>query len=247
MTETERNHMRAIAIATLILLAAAAPAAMSQERPPGGPRPPMPAISVTGSGTAAGRPDTAEVMTGVITQGPTAAAALAQNSAVVEKVLKAVKALGIADRDIQTSSINVTPQRRQGGRQEAYPPDIVGYEVSNQLRVKVRDIGGLGRLLDEMVAQGANNLGGIRFSVADPAPLLDQARQMAVADARRKAEVYATAAGVKLGRLLSIRESSAMVPRPEAFQMRAMAPAAVPVATGEQEYQASVDVTYALE
>jgi len=235
-----------IVIAAAMVLAAASPPAMSQERPPGGPRPPAPSISVTGSGTAAGRPDTAEVMTGVITQGPTAAAALAQNSAVVEKVLKAVKALGIAERDIQTSSINVTPQRRQG-RQEAYPPDIVGYEVSNQLRVKVRDIAGLGRLLDEMVAQGANNLGGIRFSVADPAPLLDQARQMAVADARRKAEVFATAASVKLGGVLSIRESSAMVPRPEAFQMRAMAPAAVPVATGEQEYQTSVDITYALE
>jgi uncharacterized protein YggE len=235
-----------LVIATVMALATAPPVAMSQERPPGGLRPPAPAISVTGSGAAAGRPDTAEVMTGVITQGPTAAAALTQNSAAVEKLLKAMKALGIGERDIQTSSINVTPQRRQG-RQEAHPPDIVGYEVSNQLRVKVRDIAGLGRLLDEMVAQGANNLGGIRFSVADPAPLLDQARSMAIADARRKAEVYAAAAGVKLGRVLSIRESSAMAPRPEVYQMRAMAPTAVPVATGEQEYQTSVDVTYALE
>jgi uncharacterized protein YggE len=221
---------------------------MSQERPPAGPaRPPAPSISVTGSGAVSGRPDTTEVTAGVITQATTAARALAQNSAVVEKVLKAVVTLGIAEKDIQTSSVNVVPQRRQG-RQEAYPPDIVGYEVSNQLRVKVRDLAILGRLLDELVSQGANNLGGIRFSVAEPAPLLDQARAKAVADARRKAEVYATAAGVKLGRVLSIRESAAVVPRFEGFQaMRTIAPSAVPVAPGEQEFEASVGITYAIE
>jgi uncharacterized protein len=242
-----KTVVRAVAMA-LMLLVAAAPAVMCQERPPiPPPRPPAPpAISVTGSGTASGRPDTAEITTGVITQAPTAGKALAQNNAVTEKVLKATRALGIAEKDVQTSSINVVPQRRQG-RQESYPPDITGYEVSNQLRVKVRDLAILGRLLDELVAQGANNLGGVQFSVAEPAPLLDQARAKAVADARRKAEVYATTAGVKLGRVLSIRESTAILPRPEGFQMRAMAASAVPVAPGEQEFQASVDITYAIE
>ena len=206
-----------------------------------------PSISVTGSGTASARPDTAEITTGVITQAPTAAAALARNSAAMDKVLKAVKALGIAEKDMQTTSVNVMPQRRQG-RQEAQPPDIIGYEVSNQLRVKVRDLAVLGRLLDELVGQGANNLGGIRFSVAEPTALLDQARAKAVADARRKAEVYATAAGVKVGRVLSIQESGAAVPRFEGFQaMRTMAASAVPVAPGEQEFEASVSITYAIE
>jgi uncharacterized protein YggE len=246
----ERIQVKTVVCAAaiaLMILVAAAPAAMSQDRPPmGPPRPPAPAVSVTGAGTVSARPDVAEVATGVITQAPTAGKALAQNSAVMEKVLKAVSALGIADKDVQTSSINVVPQRRQG-KQESYPPDITGYEVSNQLRVKVRDLAMLGRLLDELVTQGANNLGGIHFSVAEPAPLLDQARAKAVADARRKAEVYATTAGVKLGRVLSIREATAVVPRPEAFQMRAMAASAVPVAPGEQEFQASVDITYAIE
>jgi uncharacterized protein YggE len=235
-------------VVTVMLLVTVASAAMSQDRPPAGPpRAPVPSISVTGSGTASGRPDTAEVTTGVITQAATAVRALAQNSVATDKVLKAVLALGIAEKDIQTSRINVTPQRRQG-RQEAYPPDIVGYEVGNQLRVKVRNLDMLGRLLDELVTQGANNLGGVRLFVAEPAPVLDQARTKAVADARRKAELYATAAGVKLGRVLSIREGGAVVPRPEGVPMRAMvAAAAVPVAPGEQEFEASINITYALE
>lgn len=237
-----------VAVMSMMLAVTLVSAAMSQERPPAGPaRPPAPSISVTGSGIASGRPDTAEVTTGVLTQAPTAVKALAQNSVVTDKVLKAAIALGIAEKDIQTSSITVTPQRRQG-RQEPYPPDIVGYEVGNQLRVKVRNLDMLGRLLDELVTQGANNLGGVRFSVAEPAPLLDQARTKAVADARRKAELYATAAGVKLGRVLSIREGGAVVPRSEGVQMRAMAAtAAVPVAPGEQEFEASINITYALE
>ena len=237
-----------VAAMSLMLLVTAAPAVMGQERPPEGPaRPPTPSVLVTGSGTVSARPDTAEVTTGVITQATTAARALTQNSAVMEKVLKAVVALGIAEKDIQTTSVNVVPQRRQG-RQEAQPPDIIGYEVSNQLRVKVRDLAVLGRLLDELVGQGANNLGGIRFSVAEPAALLDQARAKAVADARRKAEVYATTAGAKLGRVLSIRESTAVLPRFEGLQgMRTMAASAVPVAPGEQEFEASVSITYAIE
>jgi uncharacterized protein len=238
--------VRAAAIA-MMLVVASAPAAMSQDRPPmPPPRPPAPSISVTGAGSVSARPDVAEVATGVITQAPTAGKALAQNNAIMDKVLRAVHGLGIADKDVQTSSINVMPQRRQG-KQESYPPDITGYEVSNQLRVKVRDLAALGRVLDELVAQGANNLGGIQFSVAEPAPLLDQARAKAVADARRKAEVYATTAGVKLGRVLSIREATSIVPRPEGFQMRAMAASAVPVAVGEQEFQASIDIAYAIE
>jgi uncharacterized protein YggE len=227
------------------VLLTAAPTAMGQE-PPGARslRAPVPSISVVGSGTVSGRPDIAEVTAGVITQSATAATALAQNNATMDRVLKAVTGLGIAEKDIKTTNVNVVPQRRQG-RVEAQPPDILGYEVSNQIRVKVRDLAVLGRFLDELVGQGANTLGGIRFSVAEPAPLLDQARARAVADARRKAEVYATAAGVKLGRVLSILESTAAVPRFESTRM--MAASAVPVAPGEQEFEASISVTYAIE
>ena len=241
------------AVAALALCAVSL--ATSQEQSPPG-RPPMggppamrpiepPSITVVGSGTAAARPDTAEVSAGVVTQAPTAAQALAQNNAGMEKVIKAVTAMGIADKDIQTTNVSVVPQRRQG-RQEPQPPDIVGYEVSNQVKIKVRDLAAVGRLLDALVGQGANVLGGISFSVGDPAPVLDQARTKAMADARRKAEVYAKAAGVTLGPLLSIREGAAAIPRFGVEMPRMMAASPVPVAPGEQDFQASITVTYGL-
>lgn len=240
-----------VGLAVAALLLCAVSPATSQEQPPPG-RPPMggrpiepPSITVVGSGTAAARPDTAEVSAGVVTQAGTAAQALAQNNAAMEKVIQAVKAMGIADKDIQTTNVSVVPQRRQG-RQEPQPPDIVGYEVSNQVRIKVRDLGALGRLLDALVGQGANVLGGISLSVDDPAPVLDQARTKAMADARRKAEVYSKAAGMTLGPVLSIREGAAPVPRFGVEMPRMMAASPVPVAPGEQEFQASITVTYAL-
>src|SRR5262245_51017899 len=125
-----------VVAAVALLVFCAASSAIGQEQPPR-PRPPMmpppepPSITVVGTGTASARPDAAEVTAGVVTQAATAAQALAQNSAAMDKVLKAVAALGIADRDVQTANFNVVPQRRQG-RQESQPPEIVGYEVSNQ-------------------------------------------------------------------------------------------------------------------
>jgi uncharacterized protein YggE len=238
-----------VAAVAVLVLGGAWPVIGQEQRPR--PRPPMlslrepPSITVVGSGTAAARPDTAEVAAGVVTQATTAAQALAQNSAAMDKVLKAVAALGIADKDVQTTNFNVIPQRR-AGRQEPQPPEIVGYEVSNQVRIKVRDLAAVGRLLDTLVGQGANALGGISFSVGEPAPVLDQARTKAMADARRKAEVYTQAAGVKLGPLLSIREATAAIPRFGGEMPRAMAMTAVPVAPGEQEFQATVTVTYEL-
>ncbi len=206
---------------------------------------PAPSITVVGSATASGRPDTAEVSAGVVTQATTAAQALAQNSAAMQNVLKVATDLGIADKDIQTTGINISPQRAQP-RPGAQPPGtIVGYEVSNQVRVKVRDLTVLGRLLDALVGQGANALGGIAFSIADPSPLLQEARSRAVADALQKAQVYAAAAGVKVGRVIFIRDASPGMPRP--LSARVMQSAAVPVAPGEQELEVSVSVTYAIE
>jgi uncharacterized protein YggE len=206
---------------------------------------PAPSITVIGSGTASGWPDTAEVTAGVVTQAPSAAQAMSQNTAAMEQVLKALTALGVADRDVQTTNVSVVPVRSppQSGRPQ--PSPVVGYEVTNQARVKVRNLASLGRLLDTLVSKGANALGGIAFSIADPAPLLEQARTRAVADARQKAQVYATAAGVKLGRVIFIRDTMSGPPRPMAA--RAMASAPAPIATGDQELEVSVSVTYALE
>ena len=209
-------------------------------------RPPEPSITVVGSGIASARPDTAEIGAGVVTQSATAAQALARNNAGMGKVLEAVRALGVSDKDIQTTNVSVVPQRRQG-RQEPQPPEVVGYEVSNQVRIKVHDLAILGRLLDTLVAEGANVLGGIGFSVGDPAPVLDQARAKAMADARRRAEAYTRTAGVKLGRVLSIREGTPAIPRFEREAPRALASSAVPVAPGEEEFHATVTVTWAVE
>jgi uncharacterized protein len=221
-----------------VMLLGAVPVAMGEE--------PAPSITVVGSATVSGRPDTAEVRAGVVTQSVTAAQALAQNSAAMDKVLKVAAGLGIADKDIQTAGVSVVPQRAQvpPGRQQQ-PPGIVGYEVSNQVNVKVRDLAILGRLLDALVGQGANTLGGIAFSIADPGPLLEQARTRAMADARAKAGVYAAAAGVKVGRVLFIRDATPGIPRPLATRVMAAAP--VPVAIGEQDVEVSVSVTYAIE
>ena len=237
---------RVRAILMLGMLFGSAPVAMGQEPPPAPRQAPGPSITVVGSGTAAGRPDTAEVTAGVIAQAPTAGQALAQNTASMDKILRTVAGLGIAEKDIQTINVSVIPQRRQG-RPEPQPPEIVGYEVSNQVRIKVRDLTALGRLLDALVGQGANALGGISFSVAEPAPVLDQARTKAMADARRRAEVYSQAAGVKLGPVQSIREATPAIPRFGGEMLRATAMSAVPVAPGEQEFQASVTVTYAIK
>jgi uncharacterized protein YggE len=220
-----------------LLIAMAAGAAGAAEEPP--------SIAVMGSATVSARPDMAEVSAGVVTQSATAAQALAENSAIMTRVLQAVAGLGIPERDVQTTSVSVSPQRAQPRAGSQQPGAIVGYEVSNQVRVKVRDFAVLGRLLDAVVSQGANALGGIAFSIADPAPLLQQARVQAIADAERKARTYAAAAGVKVGRVLFIRDATSGPPRPIAG--RVMMAASVPVAPGEQDIEASVSVTYAIE
>ena len=228
---------RIVVVLTTCVLLAAASLAWGDE--------PAPSITVIGSGAASGPSDTAEVNAGVVTQAATASQAMGQNSAAMEQVLKALTALGIADRDIHTTNVSIVPVRapQQTGRQQ--PSPVVGYEVTNQVRVRVRNLAALGRLLDTLVSQGANALGGIGFSIADPAPLLEQARTKAIADARQKAQVYAAAAGVKLGRVIFIRDTTPGPPRPMAARM--MSSAAVPIAPGEQELEVSVSVTYALE
>src|SRR4030095_4322477 len=211
---------RLLAVALIVVMSLAAVPLVSAEEP-------APSITVVGSGSVSGVPDTAEVTAGVVTQAATASQAMSQNSATMEKVLKALAALGIADRDIHTTNVSIVPQRVSPptGRPapSPMPSAVVGYEVTNQVRVRVRNLSSLGRLLDTLVSQGANALGGIGFSIADPAPLLEQARSKAIADARQKAEGYATAGGGEVGRESFIRDTSVGPPRPMAGRMMAMA------------------------
>jgi uncharacterized protein len=201
-----------------------------------------PMITVTGEGVVEATPDVATLMIGVTTQGTTAAEALSANSAALDGVLARLKAAGIEARDLQTSNLSLNPNWTG---YDSSTPTISGYIATNMLTVRVRALASLGEVLDAAVADGANTLNGLTFGLADPAPALNEARQEAVADARAKAELLAEAAGVKLGKVVSIGEmgvSSGPMPMFKADE----AVSAVPVAAGELGMTASVTVQYQL-
>jgi uncharacterized protein len=210
-----------------------------------------PSITVTGEGHAFARPDQVHITIEVISESKTAAVALTNNNNKMATLIKTLSGKGIADKDILTSNFSVNPQYRHDNISGQQRSTLIGYQVSNDVQVKIRNISSLGEILDAAVTSGANNVNGINFSIAEPAPVLDQARAKAMTDAKRKAELYANAAGVKIGRVLYITESSGMVqpPRPMLMSARAMAPqeVSVPIASGEQESNASITVVYAIE
>ncbi len=163
------------------------------------------------------------------------------------ELLKTLKEHDIAEKHMQTSQFNVSP-KQTFDRTGQKPPKIVGYTVTNQVTIKVVEVARLGAILDAVVQAGSNQIQGVSFSVADPAPQLDQARRKAMADARRRAEVYAGEAKVSVGKPLLIQEQSASLPQPVFRRGLAMAAAQadVPIATGEQSISAHVTVTYAI-
>jgi uncharacterized protein YggE len=204
-----------------------------------------PSITVVGSGRAAARPDMAEVHLGVVSEAPTAAKALKDNNEAMERLFATLDRRGVPRKDVQTTNFGVAPQYKRAPHGEQLP-GIVSYRVSNEVRVKVRKLDSLGQVLDEVVQQGANHVQGVSFAVAEAGPLLDEARRNAMADARRKAELYAGEAGVGLGRVLLIQEAAPHLPGPMALGLARAGAAAVPVAEGEQEFGASITVTYAI-
>ena len=208
----------------------------------------VPSITVVGTGKVSAMPDMAEINVGVVTQAKSASGALDANSQAMQDLFASLKEQGIAEKDMQTSQFSVSPMYR-GDNQGRRSPEIVGYEVRNQVHVKVRKVSTLGAILDELVGQGANQVHGISFTLADPSETLDRARREAMADALRKAKLYAEAADLRLGPARLIQEQQQFIPQPMMFGMArgAMAEQAVPVASGEQEYQATVTVTYSVQ
>jgi uncharacterized protein len=200
-------------------------------------------ITVSGEGSASIVPDLAILTGGVTTAGKTAREASEANGGAMTAVMAAVKAAGIDDKDVQTSRLSLQPVRDQGRNE---PGRITGFQASNQVAVKIRDLGKISDVIDRMVGAGANDISGIHFSVSSPSKPLDQARAAAIADARRKAEIYARAANVALGSPVSISEEGSAPPRP--FPMRSMEAAAVstPVSPGEAQLHVSVTVSYEL-
>jgi uncharacterized protein len=197
-------------------------------------------VTVAGEATVAVAPDTAMIRIGVTSQDKTAHEAGDVNAKQMTSVLAAIKDAGVADRDIQTSRLSLQPQYDPN---KAGTARLTGFQATNQVTVRIRDIDKLPAVLDHAISAGANEMSGIEFVVSEQSKLLDQARDDAIADARRKAELYAKAAGAKLGRVVSItEEGSSPPPRP----MQAMRAGAVPVAPGEQTLRAVVTVSYEL-
>lgn len=199
-------------------------------------------ITMTGHGEAKAQPDQVQITAGVTTQAPTAAAALAANTARMKTVFAALTRLGVPDKNIQTVNFSIGPQYNNAHDGEA--PTLTGYQVSNQVSVLLTDVGKLGGALDALVTAGANQMNGIGFSIRDPAPLLADARAQAIADARMRAETYAKAAGVALGPIQSISEGGGDGPRPVFKAMALTARAPVPVAAGEESVTADVSLVW---
>lgn len=198
-------------------------------------------VTVTGEATVAVAPDAAVIRIGVTSQNKTAREASEANAKQMTAVLAAIKDTGIADRDVQTSRLSLQPQYDPNKSGTAH---LTGFQATNQVTVRIRDIDKLPVFLDRAIAAGANEMSGIEFVISEQSKLLDRARDDAIADARRKAELYAQAAGSKLGPVVSItEEGSAAQPRP----MQAMRAGAVPIAPGEQTLRATVTVSYELK
>lgn len=186
----------------------------------------------------------AEIDAGVTTEARSAREASEANARAMTAVMAALKNAGIAERDIRTSRLSIFPQTASGG---SSAPRITGYRAGNRVTVRVREIAKVADIVDAAVGAGANELGGIHFVVSEPSKLLDRARADAIADARRKAEIYAQAAGVALGAPLAISEEGSSPP-PIAYRMeRAAAPMATPVSPGEQTLRMSVSVTWEIK
>ncbi|HEX8444190.1 MAG TPA: SIMPL domain-containing protein [Allosphingosinicella sp.] len=205
-------------------------------------------LDVIATGEVTRVPDIARINAGVVTQAPTATAAIEQNARQMAAVRAALRRAGIADRDIQTSTVNLNPDYRYVENQS---PQLVGYRAGNEVTVRFRDIANTGRILDALVAQGANQINGPMLGLDAPEAALDEARTAALRTAQARADLYARALGKRVRRVLSVSEAGIgyqPVPRPMALEARgAAAMAQTKIDPGEQTVSISLTVSYELE
>jgi uncharacterized protein len=203
-------------------------------------------LSVSAQAEAKRVPDVATISAGVVTQAADANAAMRANAVQMDKVMAAIKAAGIAERDIQTSGINLNPQYKYVENQE---PTITGYQANNTVNLKVRDIGKLGKVLDALVASGANQVNGPSFEIDQPEEAYDEARRGALEKAQARAAMYAKTLGLRVRRIVSISEGAGFQP-PRPMVMMAMArgkaEADTAVSPGETTLSANLDVVFEL-
>lgn len=240
-----RNALSAILLAAAVALPAAAAHAQSA----------TPAriagsdgtlLSVSARGEAQRVPDVATLSAGVVTEAADANAALRANAEQMNQLMAAIRDAGIAERDIRTSGLNVSPQYSRGDDQ---PRSISGYQARNTVNLKVRDISNLGEVIDALVASGANQVHGPNFEIGEPDEAYDEARRAALEAARARAELYAEALGMRVSRIISISEGGGFMPPPMPMMgMRAMSASAEasPVSPGESTLSVNLDVVFEL-
>jgi len=236
--------MMALMIGVAALPAAAAAAQeVAIARPVAGTR-----IDISATGSVSRVPDLAIISAGVVTKSATASGAIADNAARMERVLAALKRAGIAQRDIQTSSINLNPDYRY---QDNQPPVLTGYQASNNVSVKFRDIRNSGAILDALVAQGANQINGPSLTIDKPEAAYDEARTKALTAGKARAELYARSLGMRVVRLLSVSESGGVGRPPMPMYARAegamMADAKTSIAPGSQDLEVTLAMSFELQ
>lgn len=235
-----RNLMMALALGAAMLPATAA---MAQVAPViTGTR-----LEISATGDATRVPDLAIISAGVSTRQATASAAIEENATRMERVLAALKKAGIADRDVQTSSINLNPEYRY---QDNQAPQLVGYTASNQVSIRFRDIRNSGKILDALVAQGANQINGPSLTIDKQDEALDEARAKAITNGQARADFYARALGKRVVRLISVSEGGGNYPSPPmpVMMMEARNQAAdTKIVPGEQKLSVSLSMVYELQ
>lgn len=246
--------MKRFALTSALALAAVvAQPALAQQA---GPVPAIEAghtlLTVSAEGRANRKPDLAVFTAGVASSGKTAGEALSANSAEMNRVIQALKRAGIAERDIQTSNLSLNPvyadtSRQPGDPLEQQVPRIIGYQANNMVTVKQRNLGEFGKVIDTLVAAGANQVNGPSFQIDQPDTALDEARIEAVKKARERADLYARTIGMKVVRLVSISESGGHSPPVPMYRMAvAEAAASAPVAPGEVSLNLNLAVQFEL-
>jgi uncharacterized protein YggE len=204
-------------------------------------------ISLSATGAVKTTPDRVDISTGVVSEAKSAREALDANTAAMTKVVEALKADGIEAKDIQTVNFSVGPvyEQRPYDRPDGKAPEVVGYRVTNQVRITLRDIKTLGAILDKVVSLGSNQIDSIEFGVDEPETLKDEARKLALKNVTDNAKLYAEAAGVILGQILSIsEEESAYYPRAVPAAARMDAAKEVPIEAGTAAVEVRVRVTW---
>ena len=235
-----RNLSLAAALAMTLPLAVPAAAQTAVVQPLAGTR-----LDVVALGEVTRVPDIVRINAGVVTQAPSAVEAIRQNAQRMESVRAALRRAGIADRDIQTSNISLQPDYRYSENQ---PPQLTGYRSSNEVNVRFRDIANSGRILDALVAQGANQINGPMLEIERPEAALDEARTAALANARARAELYARALGMRVKRVIAVSEAGAAPPSPmPVLRMEARDAAASQISPGEQRLGVNLTVSFELE